>query len=209
MIAEIKFIEAEFSVFELDGTLWNRASDMPISMYWSGEAAPETRQAAARLLWSRAALYVRFTALQNEPLVLSEQPDTRRKTLGLWDRDVCEIYIAPDRSQPNKYFEFEIAPNGEWIDLRLETTSTGRTTDWDYESKMESAARIGNGEIVIAARIPFRSLGPTPKPGEVWLGNLFRCVGAGPGRGYLAWRPTRTAKPNFHVPEAFGEFHFQ
>ena len=32
---------------------------------------------------------------------------------------------------------------------------------------------------------------------------LYRMEGKSP-RLYLAWSPTRTAKPNFHVPEAFG-----
>jgi hypothetical protein len=47
-----------------------------------------------------------------------------------------------------------------------------------------------------------------PKSGDVWLGNLLRCVGRDPDRGYLAWQPTMTEKPNFHVPEKFGEFEF-
>jgi hypothetical protein len=38
--------------------------------------------------------------------------------------------------------------------------------------------------------------------------NLCRCVGEDPDRGYLAWRPTHTAEPNFHVPTAFGTIVF-
>ena len=33
--------------------------------------------------------------------------------------------------------------------------------------------------------------------------GLYRMEGNEPAR-YLAWSPPRTAKPNFHVPEAFG-----
>ena len=29
-----------------------------------------------------------------------------------------------------------------------------------------------------------------------------------PTRGYLAWRPTLTKSPNFHVPSKFGNFRF-
>jgi hypothetical protein len=32
---------------------------------------------------------------------------------------------------------------------------------------------------------------------------LYRLEGAKP-RQYLAWSPTRTPKPDFHVPDAFG-----
>ena len=47
-----------------------------------------------------------------------------------------------------------------------------------------------------------------PSSGDVWHGNIFRCVGKGENRGYLAWQPTETPAPNFHVPEKFGEFEF-
>lgn len=154
-------------------------------------------------------MYVRFEAAQAEPLIISDLPDISRKTLGLWDRDVCEIFIAPEKANPNKYFEFEIAPTGEWVDLGIEVTPEGRKTDFEYKSAMTSAARMGEGSVVMAVRIPFTALGKTPKAGEAWLGNLFRCVGKGSDRGYLTWRPTRTEIPNFHVPEAFGEFRFQ
>ena len=33
--------------------------------------------------------------------------------------------------------------------------------------------------------------------------GLFRMEGKAP-RKYLAWSPTRTRKPSFHVPDAFG-----
>ncbi len=38
-------------------------------------------------------------------------------------------------------------------------------------------------------------------------GNLFRCIGVGNER-YLAWQPTGTPEPLFHVPEAFGWIQF-
>ncbi|MBK8465828.1 MAG: carbohydrate-binding family 9-like protein [Chloracidobacterium sp.] len=205
----IKHIVKDFAIERLDDSAWKSASLTKIATYWSGEKAPKGRQFEAKLLWSNTALYVRFSASQNEPLVVSEKADITQKIRGLWDRDVCEIFIAPDASQRNKYFEFEIAPNGEWIDLGIEIlASLERKTDWDYKSGMTSAAKVGHDKVVMAIKIPFASLGKTPKVGDVWLGNLFRCVGKDPTRGYLAWQPTETEKPNFHVPEKFGEFRF-
>lgn len=205
---KIKHITKDFAIDRLDDLAWKSASQTIITKYWSGEMAPAGRQFTAKLLWSDTALYVRFSASQNEPLVVSEKPDLTKKIIGLWDRDVCEIFIAPDASQRSKYFEFEIAPNGEWIDLGIEVASQKRNTDFDYKSGMASAAKAEKDKVVMAIKIPFASLGRTPKIGDVWLGNLFRCVGKDPTRGYLAWQPTETPKPNFHVPEKFGEFHF-
>jgi alpha-galactosidase len=208
MTYKIARIEKDFSVQELSHELWQRADEISIEKYWSGEDAPRGRHAKAKILWSPLALYVRFEANQTEPLVVSEKPNLKTKTKGLWDRDVCEIFVAPDKAQKNKYFEFEIAPNGEWIDLKIYQKIGERITDWDYASGMQTAAKIEEDKVFMAIKIQWKAFGKTPQAGDVWVGNLFRCVGAGETRGYLAWSPTETEKPNFHVPEKFGEFEF-
>jgi Carbohydrate-binding family 9 len=60
----------------------------------------------------------------------------------------------------------------------------------------------------MAIKIEWKAFGKTPKIGDVWLGNIFRCIGKDPTRGYLAWSPTMTKEASFHVPEKFGEFEF-
>lgn len=204
----VTFISADFSVSEIDHSDWKAGRPVTVGQYWSGENAPQGRHVEARMLWSDEHLYVRFDARQAEPLVRSEEPNLDSKTLGLWDRDVVEIFIAPVADEPRKYFEFEAAPNGEWVDLAIDLTSGKRETDVEYSSGMQMAARIEDGRVVTAIRIPWDALGKRPEIGEVWLGNLFRCVGRDPDRGYLAWSPTLTERPNFHVPEQFGEFEF-
>lgn len=206
--ASIIRIEKDFSIEDLGNRVWNDAKTIRVKTYWNGAAAPQSRHFSIQLLWSPSALYVRFDASQEEPLIVSEHPDRSKKTMRLWDRDVCEIFLAPDTKQPRKYLEFEVAPTGEWIDLSIDYTGPERKTDWDFKSGMESVAKIEGGKIVMAIKIPWGAFGFTPRAGDVWLGNLFRCVGRGPDRGYLAWSPTMTVKPNFHVPEMFGEFEF-
>ena len=203
----IQYVSNDFQIHDLDNKSWDKAAEILIEKYWSGENAPLGRQAEVKLLWSNTALYVRFEADQAEPLIISDIPNLETKTVGLWDRDVCEIFLAPERREPRKYFEFEIAPNGEWIDLAIDYTSKKRETNWNYISGMRSAARIGE-IIAMAIKVEWKAFGKTPKSGDIWLGNLFRCVGKDPDRGYLAWRPTETETPDFHVPEKFGEFEF-
>ncbi len=195
-------------VGDLQDPEWERGSPVAITRYWSGEPAPLRRHAEARLLWSNEALCVRFTCHQGEPLVVNPNPQTQKKTIGLWDRDVCEIYIAPDPNRPERYFELEAAPTGEWLDLAIHHQSERRETDWKFESGMTAAARAEEDRVVIAMRIPWSDSIKKPENGERWRANLFRCAGAGENRGYLAWQPTRTAEPNFHVPQAFGWLRF-
>lgn len=201
---EALYTARDLSAADLDHAEWRRVKAVPLTRYWSGTPAPASRHAEARVLWSDESLCVRFVCRQTEPLIVSTNPQTETKTMGLWDRDVCEAFLAPNPEQPNRYFEFEAAPTGEWIELAVHGKPGQRATEWDFESGMTAAARIGNDEITIAMRIPWGDRIHKPQPGERWRVNLFRCVGSSKDRGYLAWQPTHTEQPNFHVPEAFG-----
>jgi hypothetical protein len=189
-IVEARRARAHFKVDELDHAQWERARPVRLAHYWSGEPAPFARQAEARLLWDGEALSARFVCEQREPL--------------------CEVFVAPSASDPSRYFEFEVAPTGEWLDLAVRVGVFGRETDWGFYSGMTAAARISDDSFAVAMRVPWDAFGinAAPRAGERWRANLFRCVGAGETRGYIAWLPTRTPEPNFHVPEKFGRLHF-
>ncbi len=129
--------------------------------------------------------------------------------MGLWDRDVCEIFIAPDPNVVERYLEFEAAPNGEWLDVAIHWTPEKRESDWKFQSHMTTAAHVERDRITIGMRIPWNHWIHEPQRGERWRVNLFRCIGTDPGRGYLTWQPTRTKEPNFHVPQVFGWLVFK
>jgi alpha-galactosidase len=207
-IIEALYTPADVAVSALVHEAWDRAPIVPLRRYWSGEEAPTGRHAEARLLWSETALSVRFVCHQTEELVISRHPQTKHKTIGLWERDVCELFISPDARHPERYFEFEAAPTGEWLDLLVHQRPDVRETNWDFHSGMTAAARVLPNIVTIAMRVPWEALGRAPQADERWRANLFRCVGADPTRGYLAWQPTLTDEPCFHVPAAFGWLRF-
>ena len=194
---------------QFDNPEWTKAPPVAIKRYWSGAAAPAGRTAEARILWSDEGICVRYVCAQTEPLVISPGPQTQKKTIGLWDRDVCEIFLAPDPNVPERYFEFEAAPTGEWIDLAIHTMPDKRDTDWEFHSGMSAAARVEKDRVLIAMSIPWDHWIHKPQKGERWRANLFRCVGSGATRGYLAWQPTHAPEPAFHVPAAFGWLRFE
>jgi alpha-galactosidase len=206
--APVTFIVEDLPVDELTQAAWEKSHRLIIDTYWDGRPAPEGRRTGVRLLWSETAFYIRFDAEQNEPLVLNANPQTSAKTFELWERDVCELFIAPDARNRRRYFEFEIAPTGEWLDLIVDWIKD-EPRDWEYMSGMETFASIARGEVTMVMKISWEAFGKEPTVGDIWLGNLFRQVGSGETRGYLAWSPTMTAKPQFHVPEKFGEFVFK
>lgn len=209
---EARRADVDLAAGELDHPAWQLARPVRLARYWSGAPAPPERRAEARLLWTPRALCARFVCRQAEPYVVSDAPRLGAKSIGLWDRDVCELFVAPDAGRPEHYFEFEAAPNGEWLDLELRQLPGGRETDWEYRSGMTAAARAHADSYTVALRVPWSAFRPDatpPRPGERWRANLYRCVGTGPARGYLAWRPTETPHPNFHVPEKFGALVFE
>ena len=201
---EARHTKTDLKVEDLASTEWSRAQAIQIDSYWSGEPAPIDRRAEARILWSATALHVRFVCHQAEPLIVNQKPQTQAKTMGLWDRDVCEIFIAPDPNVVERYLEFEAAPTGEWLDVAIHWTPQKRESDWEFNSHMTTAARVEKERVTIGMRIPWNHWIHEPQEKERWRINLFRCVGKDPNRGYLAWRPTRTPEPSFHVPQAFG-----
>jgi len=208
-IIEAHHTATDLPVNDLKSAEWNQAQPVKIERYWSGAAAPSSRHCEARILWSSKALHLRFVGQQAEPLVVSAVPQTAKKTMGLWDRDVCEIFIAPDPNVPERYFEFEAAPTGEWLDVAIHWTAEKRESDWEFQSHMTTASRVERDRITIGMRIPWNHWIHEPQTGERWGVNLFRCIGTDPGRGYLTWQPTRTKEANFHVPQVFGWLVFK
>ena len=212
--AKVIFSDHPISANDLVHNFWEKAEPVLLNRYWSGVDAEDGRHAEARLLFTSEALLVRFECKQSEPLIINDKLFLTKKTRKLWENDVCEAFIAPDLQIPEKYCEFEVAPTGEWLDLKIHQMEGKRETDWDYNSGIKTAAEISPGSIIIAMQIPWGAFGKIPEAGEKWRGNLFRCVGrssrsgGGKDRGYLAWQPTFTPEPNFHVPQAFGWFEF-
>lgn len=199
----------DFEIDDFQNEIWQKSDKIRLKKYWSGSLAENTRHAESRLVWTEKSLFIRFEGNQTEPLVVNSKPKRTEKTIGLWERDVFEIFLAPEFKNPKTYFEFEIAPTGEWLDAKIEILPGGtRQTDFEFNSGMRSAVKVLEDKILAIIKIDWRAFGKEPRAGEIWRGNLFRCIGKGESRGYLAWQPTKTLVPNFHVPEVFGQFEF-
>jgi hypothetical protein len=155
-----------------------------------------------RSRWTRKSLYVIFTC-PYETLSLRPDPVTSRETNRLWEWDVAEVFIRPDDAQIRRYKEFEVSPQGEWVDVDVDLDSPNHEEGWVWTSEMEVASRIDREHKIWngAMRIPFLSIDPRPAiAGNVLRANFFRWCAL--DRTSVAWIPTM--KPTFHVPEVFG-----
>lgn len=160
-----------------------------------------TTQVSAR--WTRSNLYLLFVCPYRE-LHLKPQPQTTTATAQLWDWDVAEIFLGCDAESLRHYKEFEISPQGEWIDLDVDLDLPGRTRDADWSSGFEAKAQIDPASLTWygAMRIPFTAISSVAvQAGMTFRANLFRSQG--PEHQLLAWQPSLSE--TFHVPERFGE----
>jgi hypothetical protein len=49
----------------------------------------------------------------------------------------------------------------------------------------------------------------TPKPQTVWRANFYKCGDDTSHPHWLTWSPVEFPKPNFHLPQFFGELEFE
>ncbi len=161
-----------------------------------------TRPAEVRSRWTKENLYLLFICPYRE-LNLKPDPDTKNETNQLWNWDVAEIFIGSDFQNIRRYKEFEISPQGEWIDLDVNLDRPPH--DWTWNSGFLVSARVDRRKKIWygAMRIPFAAIDPHPaRSGTIFRANMFRTEGAAPQTELIAWQPTM--KDTFHVPERFG-----
>ena len=183
---------------------WEVSGPLRFSADWQGNDADPERETEVRLLWTPEWLFVRFRARFRVITVFpNAEPSGRRDQL--WDRDVAEVFLQPDQSNLRRYKEFEVSPNGFWIDLDI---APGEKHDLKSGLRrrviLNEAAKIWVAELAL----PMKCLVARFDPAATWRVNFYRVEGAAEPRFYSAWQPTQTPAPNFHVPEAFGELVF-
>jgi len=183
---------------------WQGAVPISFCADWQAKNADPESETRVRALWSPQILYLRFECRYRE-LHVFEDSDANGRRDGLWDRDVAEVFLQPDASRPRFYREVEVSPNGMWIDLDI--FPGGRA---DLKSNLQRSVVLNDQSHTWAAElaIPMKSLTAQFDPQATWRVNFFRVEGKTEPRAYLAWCPTNTPRPNFHVPHAFGKMRF-
>ncbi|WP_442485710.1 amidohydrolase family protein [Aeoliella sp. SH292] len=182
---------------KLDDAVWSKAPFARIE-YTLEESDPRPDlSTAVRAAWDDDYLYLAYEAPFTELTMKDPVPSDER--LGLWNDDVVELFVGTDLENINAYDEFEWAPSGEQLDVRLNLPEK----DFPWSSGMESKALIDreNKLYRVEARIPISTFTEsTPKVGTRWRAALYRNDAA--NDVFLAWRPT--LKATAHVPERFG-----
>lgn len=157
-----------------------------------------------RSRWTADSLYLLY-ACPYSSLSLKPNPVTDRETPALWNWDVAEAFIGADFQNIGQYREYQVSPQGEWVDLDIDVLhpKPGGGMSWnsgfEVKARLDEAHKIWYGEM----RIPLQSIAAKEwRTGDRARLGLFRITGASGQQRLVSWQPP--FRRSFHVPEAFG-----
>lgn len=187
----------------IDGVIdeaWAAATPLEFTTDWAGRSTKTKTR--VRTLWSPEGLYMLW-----ELEGTSDNTDRTRPTdverVDLYQENCVELFLAPDPAQRKKYLELEVGPYGHWFDLLVDRTGAKVRSDIAWSSGVTVGTMRDGDKAVIELAITAPEVLAALVPDAKLPIGLFRMEGKAP-RQYLAAFPTRTPKPNFHVPDAFG-----
>jgi hypothetical protein len=152
-----------------------------------------------RSLWTKRFLYFLF-ACPYEELNLRPNPSRATKTDGLWNWDVVELFISAGTDYLGHYKEFELSPQGEWLDMDITRPRGPIAKNLEWNSGLQVDAKVEAKERIWYAvmKIPIASFDPREGvAGQEYHLSLCRIQGPGPDlqRKRVVWYPA-----DFHYP---------
>lgn len=157
-----------------------------------------------RSRWTPDNIYFLFICPYAQ-LFVKPDPKTDVETNELWHWNVAEVFISSDFRDRRKYKEFEVSPQGEWVDLDINLDRQRDSHDWTWNSGFKVSARIdpANHKWYGFMKIPYQSVDSRPaSASNLFRVNFFLAEGTGADHKAIAWQATH--QPTFHVPKVFG-----
>lgn len=190
-------------------SVWN----LPVSAVLSfadGSVVPPHLHTSIRSAWNESSLFVLFevtySRLRLTPENVPREPSG--KTLRLWEHsDVVECFIGSNAAATRRYKEFQVAPDGRWIDIAIDQNADTCTGDmlWISGARFRSTVDHPSNCWRAIMDIPWRSLGISPLLHTVLDCNFYRATGKFHGDELYAWSPTGYGDNCFHRAEKFGK----
>ncbi|CAN5923702.1 hypothetical protein BH11MYX3_BH11MYX3_00120 [soil metagenome] len=189
----------------IDGVIdeaWAAATPFEFTTDWAGKPTKTTTR--VRVLWSPRGVYLLWE-LAGTGLFTDRTRPIETERIDLYEEDCVELFLAPAHVNRKRYAEIEVGPFGHWFDLFVDRTGKKVRADAAWSAGLtigttqDPASHTAVIEMAITAPEILAALAPDAR---LPIG-VFRMEGTQP-RQYLAAFPTRTPKPSFHVPDAFG-----
>jgi hypothetical protein len=206
-----EFLAADFTP---DGNLskevWKDAGRVKFDRERLGNGRFPDSETQVASLWTPGYVYFAYWCRYRSLNVFTGE-DPAKERPGLYVRDVVEAFINPQPERFRHYYEFEMAPNGQWWDIEIDLTKGGNI-DWDSHFDHVTRVDAENKVWVLEMRIPVRSMHVDAiHPGDEWRLNHFRVDGPGDDtqRRFMTWSPLPPGhNGSFHQPSCFGIIKF-
>lgn len=190
-----------------DSAAWKGIAGVIAERDRRGQVVPGHRT-EIRSRWTPQNLYLLFIC-PYEQLNLKPDAATKTETNKLWEWDVAEAFLGTDFKDIKKYKEFQVSPQGEWVDLAIDRGAQPPAHDASWSSGYEVKARLDRDKKVWYGemRIPMQALDVRDAKGGLEMrANFYRIQGP-PPRKYVNWQPVNAE--SYHTPEAFGRLRLQ
>ena len=190
----------------LNKKIWKQAKWVEIDHSMDGKTSFPAEKTRVAAVWTEKYVYFFFWC-KYERLNVFEGEDSLKERWQLWNKDVVEVFLNPEPERLWHYYEFEVAPTNQWIDLEI--TGKGiESHDAKWNSGFEHATHVDSRNHIWTAemRIPLSSMNVSePKVGMEWRANFYRATGLGSDekRKFLAWSVISEGT-TFHAPNYFG-----
>ncbi|MFI5300389.1 MAG: DUF362 domain-containing protein [Polyangiales bacterium] len=179
---------------------WARATPVKWSTDWEGHASDVAT--SARFLWSSDALYV-LVEISSAGLHADATRSRDVDRPKLYEEDCVELFLGASLADRDHYYEIEVGPFGQFLDLDVQHAQKKSDVAWSSKPTIATRTDAVKHTATIELSLKSPDVLALLVPGVRLPLGLYRMEGTSP-RQYLAWSPTRTPKPNFHVPAAFG-----
>jgi len=197
------------SLVELTGREDLFAADAVQLSMADGTPPPAHLATSVVCFWDETSLSVLFRAqyLRLRTLPAGYGGGVVGKTLHLWEQsDVLEVFIGREVRSVLTYGEFQVAPDGRWLDsrVRLDEEMILLDTAWESGLRVASVIDVRNNLWRAGMEIPWSAFGTAPPSTCRWDMNCYRATGRFHGDELLAWSPTGYGEGCFHRPDRFG-----
>lgn len=138
--------------------------------------------------------------------------------MSVWEDSCVEFFVQ--RKGEETYRNFEFNAHGVLLASKRESKDSAEELSQELMSSIERFTTIRHlykGEVQVAdwtlyAEIPKGAIGFSDyeKLSQHEIGaNFYKCGDETKEPHFISWNPIDTPKPNFHVPQFFGDFIFE
>lgn len=130
----------------------------------------------------------------------------------IWKDSCVEFFVSLDGKKT--YFNFEFNPLGVGLIGKGTSNKAERTRLTNEEINEVNAfstiqGKVGEKKWALILIIPIGLLGLEALSGKQIHANFYKCGDDLPKPHFLSWNPIQSDKPNFHLPEFFGNIEFE